>query len=109
MIDSLHESEARFRLVANNTPVMIYTKDTEANCNFINRTWMTFTGQQEEAAFGQGWADLIHPEERQRIIDLCLEAVLKQQDCTVEFRMRRADGQYRFCLATGTPSYAPDG
>lgn len=60
----LVESEARFRNMADSTPVMMWVTDPNGYCTYLNRTWYEFTGQSEEEALGFGWLDATHPDDK---------------------------------------------
>src|SRR4030095_2491216 len=54
--DSLRESEERFRIIADQAPMMMWTSDAEAGCEFANRRWLDFTDTTLEQNLGQGWS-----------------------------------------------------
>ena len=64
--DSLRESEERFRIIADQAPMMMWTSDTEAGCEFANRRWLDFTGMTLEQNLGEGWAKPLHPDDLQQ-------------------------------------------
>ena len=107
--DALKESEARFRTVADAAPVMIWMADTDKLCNFFNKGWLDFTGRKLEQELGNGWAEGVHRED----FDTCLEVYVSSFDArqpfTMEYRLRRNDGEYRWILDNGTPRFAEDG
>jgi PAS domain S-box-containing protein len=108
-ITPLRESEERFRFVANAAPVMIWICDSEKRCTYFNRPWLEFTGRPMEAELGGGWADGVHPDDRHRCIDTYTQAFDRRQPFTMEFRLRRHDGQYRWILNSGVPRSDQDG
>ncbi len=104
---ALRESEARFRLTADMAPVMMWTTDAEGRRDYSSRPWLDFTGRTLEQAAGQGWAEAIHPDDYQRCMDTCLEAQRARRKYEVEYRLRRADGTYRWVVETGVPRFGP--
>ncbi len=107
--DALRESEERFRTVANAAPVMIWMSGTDKACTFFNKGWLGFTGRKLEQELGNGWADGVHREDFDRchkVYESCFDA---RQPFTMEYRLRRHDGEYRWILDTGTPRFADDG
>lgn len=109
MTESLQESEARFRHIADSAPVMIFMTDIEGACNFVNQGFLDFIGAPVEMIFGYHWADFIHPDDRSKALENCIDAMRAQQLCRLEYRMKRADGTYRFLQAIGTPRYSSSG
>jgi PAS domain S-box-containing protein len=105
----LQESEARFRLMADHAPVMLWMAGTDAACSFFNQGWLEFAGRPVEQELGVGWAARVHHEDFQHCMDVFLSSFVVHQSFRMEYRLRRADGQYRWILDTGVPRYAPDG
>ena len=105
----LQESEARFRLMADHAPVMLWMAGVDAACGFFNQGWLEFAGRPLEKELGVGWAEGIHPEDFQRCMHVYLSAFVVHESFRMEYRLRRADGEYRWMLDTGVPRYAPDG
>src|SRR5690606_10483525 len=74
-----------------------------------NKPWLDFTGRPLEEQLGDGWRDAVHPEDCAALIVDCSRAFSARRSFRTEFRLRRADGQYRWMLDTGSPRYTPDG
>lgn len=107
--NALRESEERFRLVANNAPVMIWMADPDHLCTFCNQTWLDFTGHPLEAERGLGWTKGIHPEDVDACLKTCQEMFEQRKPFELHYRMRRHDGEYRWILDTGVPRFNSDG
>ncbi len=107
--DSLRESEERFRTVANAAPVMIWMSGTDKLCNFFNKGWLDFTGRSLEQELGNGRAEGVHAEDRHRCLAVYERAFDAREPFTMEYRLRRNDGEYRWVLDSGTPRFASDG
>jgi PAS domain S-box-containing protein len=105
----LRETERRFQNMADASPVLLWMSGTDSLCSFFNATWLTFTGRTLDQELGVGWAEGVHFEDFQRCIDTYEEAFGARRDFTMEYRLRRADGEYRWLLDRGTPRYLPDG
>ena len=99
------ESEHRFQLLADSAPVMIWTSDTNKQFNYVNQTWLDFSGRTFEQIKGNGWTDDIHPDDLQKSLTVYLHAFEMQQPFRVECRLKRYDGQYRWILDTGVPRF----
>ena len=106
---ALRESEERFRLMADTAPVLVWRSDTANLCDFVNRPWLEFTGRTMEQECGNGWSEGVWPEDLERCLRTCVSAFDAREPFKMEFRLRRADGEYRWVLDTGVPRYGPDG
>jgi PAS domain S-box-containing protein len=106
---SLRESEARFRNMADTAPVMIWLSGPDKRATFFNKGWLEFTGRGLEQELGYGWASSVAPDHR----DDCLAAYSSAFECRrpwrAECQLRRADGEYRWTLYSGAPRFSPDG
>ncbi|MDB4981198.1 MAG: Two-component sensor histidine kinase [Myxococcales bacterium] len=105
----LRETEARFRTMADCAPVLLWMAETDALCTFFNQTWLDFTGRTLEQEWGVGWAEGVYFEDFQRCVDTYMAAFADRRTFEMEYRLRRADGEYRWVLDRGTPRHAPDG
>src|SRR5690349_4382624 len=103
------ESETRFRTMADTAPVLLWMAGTDGLCHFFNQGWLDFTGRPLERELGNGWAEGVHAEDFQHCMAVYLEAFVRRERFAMEYRLRRADGQYRWIYDTGVPRYEPDG
>jgi PAS domain S-box-containing protein len=105
----LLESEARFQAMADTAPVLIWTTGTDGLCNYFNKPWLEFTGRRIEQEVGTGWIEGVHPDDVQGCFDGFLPAFYARKPFRMEYRLRRADGEYRWVIESGIPRYAGDG
>ena len=107
--EALRESEERFRTMADTAPVMIWMSGTDKLCNFFNKGWLDFTGRMLEQELGNGWAQGVHREDFDRCLAVYAEAFDARHEFTMEYRLRRYDGQYCWLLDHGVPRFESDG
>jgi two-component system, sensor histidine kinase PdtaS len=103
------ESETRFRTMADHAPVLLWMAGTDGLCDFFNLGWLTFTGRTLEQEVGNGWAEGVHPEDFQRCMTTYLDAFVERRAFSMEYRMRRYDGEYRWVFDQGAPRFEGDG
>jgi PAS domain S-box-containing protein len=106
---ALRESEARFRNMADSSPVMIWVAGPDGYCNFLSQSWYAFTGQTEAAALGFGWLDAVHPEDRLQSRQTYLNAARRREAFRLEYRVRRQNGDYCWAIDAASPRISPDG
>ena len=106
---SLRESEERFRLVANTAPVLIWMAGADKLCTYFNQPWLEFTGRPLEADLGNGWTEVVHPDDRSTLLDTYTQVFDRRGRFEMEYRLRRHDGEYRWVSDLGVPRFNPDG
>jgi len=106
---ALRESEERFRIMADTAPVMIAVSGPDKRATFFNKRWLTFTGRTMEQELGQGWLEALHPDDREASYSTYSASFDARRNCHLEFRLRRANGEYQWLLCDGVPRFGPDG
>jgi len=101
--------DARFRLLADHAPVMLWMSGLDGLCDFFNSTWLAFTGRTLAQERGNGWAEGVHPDDFQDCMDRYLNAFVAREQFRMEYRLRRADGHFRWILDHGVPRYGQGG
>ncbi len=105
----LRESEQRFRLLADAAPVLIWQSDRQGRRDYFNRPWIEFTGRSLESELGDGWLSGVHPDDRQRLVEVFHHALEVREPFRIEYRLIRHDGQYRWILDHGVPRFTGSG
>jgi PAS domain S-box-containing protein len=106
---ALRESEARFQNMADTAPVMIWVVGPDGFATFFNKQWLAFTGRASEEELGNGWAQGVHPDDRERCLSAFHAAFEGRLSYQQEHRLRRADGEFRWLLDTGVPRFTDGG
>jgi PAS domain S-box-containing protein len=106
--DARQESETRFRVLADHAPVLIWIND-QRGCLFVNREYLSFAGRTLDQLVGNGWLDLLHPDDVDKTAAEYARAVGRRGQFETEHRLRRADGRYRWFKSIGVPRLKEDG
>lgn len=106
---NLRESERHFRTVADAAPAILWMTSPDGACSFISRGWYEFTGQTPEEAEGFGWLDVISPKDRERVNQIFMAANSKREEFAFDYRIARADGEYRWVIDAGRPRFHVNG
>jgi PAS domain S-box-containing protein len=99
------DTEEGFRIMANAAPVMIWIAGPDTRCTFFNQRWLDFTGRSMAEEIGDGWTQGVHPDDLARCMSIYLGSFSARKNFQVEYRLRRADGEYRWIYDIGTPLY----
>ena len=107
--EALHESEERFRLIADGCPSMMWVTDAAGEATFINRAYREFSGAGLEDVEGGKWQILIHPDDAPEYIGAFERAVRDHTPFRAEARVRHADGEWRWFGSHAAPRLSPGG
>jgi PAS domain S-box-containing protein len=105
---ALRESEERFRLLANVAPVMIWMTDPQKACDYFNETFLDFTGRSLETELGNGWLEGVHQDDQQNCWNYFADCFDRRNAFSMEYRLRRHDGEYRWVFDMGVPRFNAD-
>ena len=103
------ESERRFRVLADSAPVLIWINGPEG-AQFVNQAYRDFVGVADDAELvGCGWAKYLHSDDLEDYTAAYSSAVESREPFEADFRMRRADGEYRWMKSRAIPRDTEDG
>lgn len=101
--EALLKSEQEFRSLAESMPQIVWVTRADGWNIYFNQQWMDYTGLTLEESYGHGWNTLFHPEDQQPAWDAWQNAVNNNGIYSIEARLRRYDGEYRWWLVRGMP------
>ncbi|MBX7165860.1 MAG: PAS domain-containing protein [Pirellulales bacterium] len=102
---ALRESEGRFRTMADAVPALVLTSNALGGVNYVNQRWLDLTGSRATESFGERWAQFVHPEDRDRCLQTYRAAVDRPGPISIEGRVRRYDGEYRWMFCETLPRW----
>jgi PAS domain S-box-containing protein len=108
-VAAIRSSEERFRTVADNAPSLIWVSGVDKKYTWFNRQWLVFVGHAMEHEIGDGWASNVHPDDVGRCLLTYSTAFDARQPFSMEYRLRRHDGAFRWMLDNGSPNYTREG
>ncbi|MBA2564528.1 MAG: PAS domain S-box protein [Gemmatimonadetes bacterium] len=100
---------SRLVVLADTSPAMLWLADAEGRPTFYNRALLEFTGRTLEEELAHGWQESLHPEDGERCFLAFHDAFRKRRAFRIEYRLRRADGEYRCVLDSGVPLFDAGG
>lgn len=101
--------DAALHALADTLPIMLWTCDSDGRCTYFNRAWLMFTGRPLEEELGWGWLEGMHLDDRSACRQRFTQAQRTRGAFTLEYRLRRADGEFRWVLGHGSPQLDPGG
>jgi PAS domain S-box-containing protein len=105
----MENSEHYYRRLADTIPVMIWITRPDGYCTYVNQKWYNYTGQPPEKTLGHEWMHVVHPEDVKRMKTGFQQANASQAPFNLEYRIKGADGHYRWILDSGSPMFDNEG
>jgi PAS domain S-box-containing protein len=107
--EMLSKSDLRFRALADTVPILIWISGTDKLCTWFNKQWLSFVGRTLEQELGNGWIEDVHADDVAHCFDTYIQAFDARLPFTRSYRLKRADGEYRWVLDKAVPLFAPSG
>ncbi|MDP2418004.1 MAG: PAS domain S-box protein [Hydrogenophaga sp.] len=109
MANTLQQQHQHLHTVANASPALLWTSGLDKGCDWFNERWLCFTGRSMAQELGNGWTEGVHPDDRQHCLSVYSTSFDARQPFTMEYRLRRHDGQYRWVLDQALPRFDVQG
>jgi diguanylate cyclase (GGDEF)-like protein/PAS domain S-box-containing protein len=103
LVTAARDGEARFRLLAEAIPQIVWTALPEGGVDYCNQRWYQLTGLTEKQTLGWGWPDALHPDDRPVCLQNWENAQHSGNPFEMEYRLRSVAGGYRWHLVRATP------
>ena len=97
------ESDMRYRSLADAVPQIVWTADANGVINYRNERWYELTGLRRDTAVA--WQDFVHPDDAAATAEAWDEARRTRTPLDAEYRIRLADGTYRWFLGRALPTH----
>jgi two-component system, chemotaxis family, CheB/CheR fusion protein len=101
--------DERFRAFADTIPTPLRLLTPAGRAVWFNATWLSFVGRTAREVAGDGWADVVHPDEFGPCLDAAATGAATARRFALDYRLRRADGEYRWVMETANPLSGPNG
>jgi PAS domain S-box-containing protein len=108
-VTTIRHYEQNFQTLADSGQALVWLSGTDKLCNYFNKTWLEFTGRTLEQEMGNGWAAGVHPDDLQRCLDIYISSFDRREKFSMDYRLRRHDGEYRWLQDDGSPRYDSTG
>jgi len=107
--EKLKNSEQEFRSLAESMPQIVWATTADGLNVYFNQQWVDYTGMTMEESYGHGWSKPFHPDDQQAAWNAWQNAVNNNSTYSIEARLRRFDGEYRWWLVRGIPQINEQG
>lgn len=105
----MRESEQSYRNLADSGHTLIWASDTNRYFNYFNLVWLEYTGQPLENRLENSWAEVLHPDDLPNCLEIYNEAFGKREKFSMEYRIKRKDGEYSWFIDEGSPRFDSEG
>ncbi|HEY0074428.1 MAG TPA: PAS domain S-box protein, partial [Abditibacteriaceae bacterium] len=99
----LKTSETRFRTLSDAIPQLAWTNNAQGEADYFNRRWHDYSGLSYEESYGLGWQRIVHPDDAPASVARWEQAQAEGEVFDTEYRLRRADGTYRWNIGRNVP------
>jgi len=105
----LEQARRHYQALAESLPHLVWTCRPDGYCDYLSRQWVEYTGVPTDEQIGYGWAQQVHPDDRDRVQAEWAQATARGDTFDIEFRIRRGDGVYRWFKTRAVPLHDESG
>ncbi len=98
-------SQSRYHVLTNLVPVGIFMTNVKGETTFVNPKWCSITGISQEQALQDGWLNVVHPDDRDKLRSDWYKAASKREVSDAEYRFLKPDGSITWVLGQAIPEY----
>jgi PAS domain S-box-containing protein len=95
--------DEQLRAIIDTIPAVVWAAQPDGSGDFFNRRWLDYAGLSRQEACGWGWTKIIHPDDRERVLEYYRSILASGQPGEIEARLLRFDGAYRWFLVRIDP------
>jgi len=99
----MNAQDEQLRAIIEAIPALVWSARPDGSADFFNRRWLDYAGVSFDEARDWGWEKVVHPEDRNRLVEYWLSMLASGEAGEIDARLRRFDGQYRWFLLRGSP------
>lgn len=101
--EALQETERKFQTIANAMPQLVWSARSDGFVDYFNDRWADYTGRSPDASAGWSWKEVLHPDDLDRTLERWNRSVATGAPYEIEYRLKGADGSYRWFIGRGEP------
>lgn len=104
------DDDPMWRQLVEGIPQLVWASRADGSIDFLSQRWGDYTGRSCASQLGDGWLQVVHPQDRKRITNVWRSSVASERPYNAhDYRLRRHDGQYRWFDVQAMPVRAADG
>lgn len=93
-------SAETYRLIVDNVPQIVWAAAADGSIDYVNQRFFEYAGKRASQVGDAGWSQLVHPQDRPFVVARWASALQTGEPYECQCRLRRADGEYRWHLAS---------
>jgi PAS domain S-box-containing protein len=101
--------QQRFAQFANSLPAIIWTAEPSGAIDYFNDALVEYTGRPRQELLVDQWVSALHPDDVENTLGEWQRAITTGESYSTAFRLRRADGVYRWFRVAAQPERGDDG